>query len=223
MTNSTTLLLTSPSLELILEIGRREPGWKVHSLINGTPPAIEGGTVWAFVDWLCPDISGLEVCRRLRASPETRGAHITMIIDDTQNESRRRAIEAGADDYMLGPLDIDRILNRIKPSSAPAKDPSKLVHGNLVVDPTAHSANYCGIQLHLRANEFRLLVFFLRNPDQAHSRTALIKNLWHDSGGIDERTVDVWVGRLRRALITQGAPDPLRTVRSIGYVLDSIS
>jgi len=99
----------------------------------------------------------------------------------------------------------------------------RLRHGDLVIDPVAFAARYNGKLLVLRPNEFRLLAFFVANPDRVFSRTELIENLGKDSGLIDERTVDVWTGRLRRALREQGAPDPLRTVRALGYVLDSIS
>jgi two-component system phosphate regulon response regulator PhoB len=100
---------------------------------------------------------------------------------------------------------------------------SRLRHGDLVVDKVAFAARYRGKLLALRPNEFRLLAFFVANPDRVFSRAALIESLGKDSGLLDERTVDVWAGRLRRALREQGVPDPLRTVRSQGYVLDSIS
>ena len=106
-------------------------------------------------------------------------------------------------------------------ASAGASGP-RLRHGDLVVDPVAFAARYRGKLLNLRPNEFRLLAFFVANPDRVFSRTALIESLGKDSDLLDERTVDVWTGRLRRALREQGAPDPLRTVRSQGYVLDSI-
>jgi len=98
----------------------------------------------------------------------------------------------------------------------------RLRHGELVIDPVAFAARFRGKVLALRPNEFRLLAFFVANPDRVFSRTELIESLGKDSGLIDERTVDVWTGRLRRALREQGAPDPLRTVRAQGYVLDSI-
>ena len=95
-------------------------------------------------------------------------------------------------------------------------------HGELIVDPVAFAVRFRGKLLPLRPNEFRLLAHFVANPDRVFTRTALIESLGKDSGLIDERTVDVWTGRLRRALRAHGAPDPLRTVRSQGYVLDSI-
>ncbi|MES2493414.1 MAG: winged helix-turn-helix domain-containing protein [Pseudomonadota bacterium] len=95
-------------------------------------------------------------------------------------------------------------------------------HGDLTIDLVAFAARFRGKVLALRPNEFRLLAFFVANPDRVFSRKELIENLGKDTGPIDERTVDVWTGRLRRALRGQDVPDPLRTVRAYGYVLDSI-
>lgn len=95
-------------------------------------------------------------------------------------------------------------------------------HGELTVDPVAFAARYRGTILPLRPNEFRLLLHFVSHPDQVFSRASIIERLGKDSGLIDERTVDVWTGRLRRALRAAGVPDPLRTVRALGYVLDSL-
>lgn len=106
-------------------------------------------------------------------------------------------------------------------SGSPQAAQARLRHGELIVDPIAFAVRFRGRVLPLRPNEFRLLAFFVANPDRVFSRTALIENLGKDSDLIDERTVDVWTGRLRRALRDHGVPDPLRTVRSQGYVLDS--
>ena len=116
----------------------------------------------------------------------------------------------------------DRDLAAPVDRAVPANTGLRLKHGDLIVDPVAFAARYRGKLLILRPNEFRLLAFFVANPDRVFSRAALIASLGKDSDLLDERTVDVWTGRLRRALRDQGAPDPLRTVRSQGYVLDSI-
>lgn len=96
-----------------------------------------------------------------------------------------------------------------------------LSHGDLTVDPRAFAARFRGKLVPLRPNEFRLLAHFLANPDRVFARSELIESLGKDSDLLDERTVDVWAGRLRRALRAHGVPDPLRTVRAQGYVLDS--
>jgi len=221
--NSLTLLLTAPQAELVVDLARQRPDWNIVSLGEAPPASLPPGKVWGFVDWLCPSISGLELCRRLRDAPATRQARLTMVLDDAALETRRRAIQAGADDYLVGPLSAAQLLERVaSEGDAPPRRKNQLVNGPLSLDPQAHQVRVDGKVVALRPNEFRLLAHFMENPDQVFSRATLIDRLGKDEVGIDERTVDVWVGRLRRALAAYGAPDPLRTVRSLGYVMDSL-
>lgn len=223
MNSETILLITSPSPGLLADISSRRPDWRVMPLGEMPPEGPLNGKVWGFIDWLCPSLSGLELCRRLREADATRHAHLTMILEEPDGEARRRALQAGADDYLVGPLDMARLLERVE---ALARDHAtarqRYVHGGIVVDLAAHQVRFEGTAVPIRPNEFALLLHFLENPDQVFSRKALIDRLGKHAQGIDERTVDVWIGRLRRALIAAGAPDPLRTVRSLGYVLDSL-
>ncbi|MFA7587282.1 MAG: response regulator transcription factor, partial [Novosphingobium sp.] len=132
---------------------------------------------------------------------------------------------AGADDYLQGPLTPERLVERIRlyRSGTGLGGPSpRLAHGDLVVDLAARQVRWHGRIIALRPNEFSLLAHFVAHPDRVFSRSALIANLGKDGLAIDERTVDVWIGRLRRGLRAQGVPDPLRTVRSMGYVLDGL-
>ena len=226
MTINPTVLITVPAPTLLQGLQRRRPDLSVIPIEAGPPEVTEGPT-WCFVDWLLPDRSGLEMVRALREARATRESHITMVLDSLEPDDKRRALRAGADDYLVGPLNAERLLERLatyeakSAGSQPQRAP--LTHGELVLDPAAHQARYQGRLLTLRPNELRLLAPFLEHPDQVFSRTALIERIGKDDEVRDERTVDVWVGRLRRALVAQGAPDPLRTVRSAGYVLDSLS
>lgn len=224
MQSTHTILLTAPSAGLSAEILREHPAWRVVDLGDLPPKGEMPGKVWAFVDWLCPSLSGLELCRRLRESEATRNAHLTMVLEAADDDARRRALQAGADDYLVGPLDVEKLLARVDAfAHAAAPTRQRLSHGNLAIDLNAHQVRIDGAVVPLRPNEFRLLVHFLENPDQVFSRDVLIERLGKHALGIDERTVDVWIGRLRRTLIAKGAPDPLRTVRSLGYVLDSLA
>ncbi|MEP7222976.1 MAG: response regulator transcription factor [Novosphingobium sp.] len=226
MTLPTTLLLTAPSKALLAELSQRRPDWQIVRLGEVPPEDPVNGAAWGFIDWLLPEISGLEMCRRLRGAASTRGAHLTMVLDSADREARQRALAAGADDYLPGPLTADVVLDRVESlgGNRPAPAPRlRLMHGELTLDMAAYQARHGTTLISLRPNEFRLLAHFLDNPDQVFSREALIDKLGKHAQGIDERTVDVWIGRLRRSLRAQGAPDPLRTVRSLGYVLDSIS
>lgn len=223
MNKHTTLLLTAPPAGLLADIARKRPGWEIVPLGDVPPTAPLEGRIWGFVDWLCPTMSGLEMCRRLRESEATRNAHLTLVLDEPSLEARRRALQAGADDYLVGPLDVARLLERVDSvADEPAPLRRAMSNGAISIDPAAHQVRVDGKPVPMRPNEFRLLLHFMEHPDQVFSRTALIEHLGKDLGEIDDRTVDVWVGRLRRALVGAGAADPLRTVRSLGYVMDSV-
>jgi two-component system phosphate regulon response regulator PhoB len=195
-----------------------------HEWTNfGELPLLEGA-LWAFVDWVLPDTSGLEICRRLRGDPVTADAHVTMILDDDDLEARRRALRAGADDYMLGPVDRTALLDRImsmRVQDQEAASHRALQQGELIIDLAAFQARWKGKPIPLMPNEFRLLRYFVEHPGRVFSRSQLITALGKQEPPVDERTVDVWIGRLRRALRAAGAGNPLRTVRSLGYVFDT--
>lgn len=224
-----TVLLTASDPRLIGAVQRDLPA--IAALAIGSQPPSErlAGPLYCFVDWLLPDISGLEMVRRLREADTTRHGHITMVLEGSDPDDRRRALRAGADDYLLGPLDCAKLLDRLQAYAGPvhaarppARPPARMRHGELAVDPAAHQVRYRGAAIVMRPNEFRLLVHFLDHPDRLFRRHELIAEIGKESDGLDERTVDVWIGRLRRALKAHGVPDPLRTVRSLGYVLDSL-
>jgi two-component system phosphate regulon response regulator PhoB len=190
----------------------------------GGPHKLVEGPVWAFVDWVMDDMAGLEMCRRLRADPRTNAAHITMVLDNDDNEDRRRALRAGADDYMVGPIDRTRVLDRVlaaDPEQQSRHVPNRFEVGELSIDMVALQARWAGKPIALPPNEFRLLRFLAEHPNQVLSREELIAGLGKHEPPIDARTVDVWIGRLRRALKPVGAGNPLRTVRSLGYVFDT--
>lgn len=226
MPDQATILLTTLDPALPVALQRVRPELRTVLIGQEIPDARIEGLLWCFVDWLLPEISGLEMVRRLRADQWTRESHITMVLETNDPEDRRRAMRAGADDYLLGPLDAAQIVKRLDqlvPTSQPAL-PKRgcLRHGELTLDPGAYQARFRGELVRLRPNEFQLLVHFLENPDRLFTRTSLIERIKSDGHAIDARTVDVWVGRLRRALSASGVPDPIRTVHSLGYVLDSL-
>ncbi|WP_374529634.1 winged helix-turn-helix domain-containing protein [Novosphingobium sp.] len=226
MTEPITVLLTAQDPALIPALQRVRPQLRAMTLGSEIPETRFDGPVWCFVDWLLPEISGLEMVRRLREAKATRHSHITMVLEEGDPEERRRALKAGADDYLVGPLSPRKLAERLDlyegTDASPAAPRARLTNGGLSMDLAAHQLRYNGTPIALRPNEFRLLAHFMEHPDQVFSRAALIDRLGKDEEAIDERTVDVWVGRLRRALTANGAPDPLRTVRSLGYVMDSL-
>ena len=188
------------------------------------PRRLVEGQMWAFVDWLMDDLAGLEMCRRLRADTRTSSAHITIVLEKDDVEDRRRALNAGADDYIVAPINRTIILDRVMALQSQRRSHStnRIEVGKLSIDMVALRAMWGDTVINLRPNEFRLLRYFAENPDQVLSRQNLIEGIGKQEPPIDERTVDVWIGRLRRALKAAGAGDPLRTIRSLGYVFDSV-
>jgi two-component system phosphate regulon response regulator PhoB len=193
-----------------------------HKWQGDAPLPLLDGKPWAFVDWVLPDLSGLELCRRLRHNPQTEAAHVTMVLEDDEAETKRRALRAGADDYLIGPIDRSTVLDRVLSVQLVDSDvPTRTLRlGDLTLDLAALQARWKDICLALMPNELRLLRYLMEQPGQVFSRGQLIAALGKQGQPIDERTVDAWVSRLRRALRDAGAGYPLRTVRSLGYVLD---
>ena len=189
---------------------------------SGVLPLLDG-RVFAFIDWLLPEMPGVEACRRLRCDPPTAQSHITMVMENDDREIRRRAMAAGADDYIVGPLSRTKILDRILSVQHPhAGSPAAPVAriGDLTIDIAAFQARWREMPIPLLPNDLRLLRYFVEHPGRVFTRTQLIAALGKHDDDIDERTVDVWVGRLRRALRKAKVGLSLRTVRSLGYVLD---
>ncbi|EDL48774.1 response regulator transcription factor [Erythrobacter sp. SD-21] len=218
------ILMTDPQVERYDNFDNGETTYVFDRLASGGPRRLLEGPVCVFVDWVLEDLSGLEMCRRLRADSRTGDAHITMVLESCDAENKRRALAAGADDYVLGPIDRTSVLDRVlalgsgRVAQASTR-PFRL--GDLEIDMPALQARWKDQPIPLRPNEFRLLRFFAENADRVLGRSELIDGLGKQDPPIDERTVDVWIGRLRRALRQVGVGDPIRTVRSLGYVYDS--
>lgn len=187
------------------------------------PQQLAEGPVFVFIDWIMEDLAGLELCRRLRADPRFADAHLTMVLEEDEIDARRRALRAGADDYVVGPLSrrdlLDRVL-RLQADQVVQYSARAIEYGNLTIDSGALQARWAGKPIALRPNEFRLLCFLVENPNRVLTRADLINGLGKREPQVDERTVDVWIGRLRRAIRAAGGDNLLRTVRSVGYVFD---
>lgn len=194
-----------------------------HRWEPDAPLPLMEGQPWAFIDWVLPEMSGLEMCRRFRAVDGLgQNAHITMILEDADAEAKRRALRAGADDYIMGPIDRPALLDRVLSVQLPEHEaPARTLKlGDLTLDLAALQARWRERAVTLMPNELRLLRYLMEQPGHVFSRQQLISALGKHDQPIDERTVDAWVSRLRRALRDVGAGSPLRTVRSLGYVLD---
>jgi two-component system, OmpR family, phosphate regulon response regulator PhoB len=176
------------------------------------------------LDWMLPKISGIEVCRRLRQRSESRNVPIIMLTARGEESDRIRGLDTGADDYIVKPFAMSElaariraVLRRIRPGLAEDR-----VHvGDIVIDRVAHRVKRGGKEIHLGPTEFRLLDYLMQHPGRVFSREQLLDAVWGSDVYVEARTVDVHVGRLRKALNRdEGHSDPIRTVRSAGYSLD---
>ena len=175
------------------------------------------------LDWMLPQLSGIEVCRRLRGRQETRNVPIIMLTARGEESDRIRGLDTGADDYLTKPFSMTEllarlraVLRRIRPSLA--EDVVSV--GDIEMDRAAHRVRRAGIEVHLGPTEYRLLDHLIQHPGRVFSREQLLDAVWGSDVYVEARTVDVHVGRLRKALNIEGAPDPIRTVRSAGYSFD---
>lgn len=175
------------------------------------------------LDWMLPKVSGIEVCRRLRARSETRNIPIIMLTARGEETDRIRGLDTGADDYIVKPFSMSElsariraVLRRLRPGLA--EDRVRI--GDLVIDRVAHRVRRGGQEIHLGPTEFRLLDYLMQHPGRVFSREQLLDAVWGSDVYVEARTVDVHVGRLRKALNREASADPIRTVRSAGYSLD---
>ena len=175
------------------------------------------------LDWMLPKLSGIEVCRRIRGKSETRNMPIIMLTARGEESDRIRGLDTGADDYLTKPFSMSELIARIRAvlrRIRPGLADDRLNHGDIVIDRVAHRVRRAGNEIHLGPTEFRLLDHLMQHPGRVFSREQLLDAVWGSDVYVEARTVDVHVGRLRKALYVEGTVNPIRTVRSAGYSLD---
>ncbi|THH38521.1 phosphate regulon transcriptional regulatory protein PhoB [Aliishimia ponticola] len=174
------------------------------------------------LDWMMPNLSGIEVCRRLKMRPETRAIPVIMLSARTEEVDRVRGLETGADDYVVKPYSVIELMARVRSQLRrvrPSTVGERLEFDDIVLDAESHKVSRSGAQLKLGPTEFRLLSTFMEKPGRVWSREQLLDRVWGRDIYVDTRTVDVHIGRLRKALTQHGGEDPVRTVRGAGYAL----
>lgn len=174
------------------------------------------------LDWMLPKISGIEICRRVRSRQETANLPIIMLTARTEEADRIRGLQTGADDYVVKPFSTNELMARVQAvlrRIRPALMEDVITIGDIRIDRTTHSVSRAGVDIHLGPTEFRLLDFFAQHPDRVFSREQLLDGVWGSDVYVELRTVDVHIGRLRRALMVEGTENPIRTVRQAGYSL----
>jgi two-component system phosphate regulon response regulator PhoB len=215
------------ALATLLQYNLEKEGYKVSVASDGEEglmQAEEETPDLVLLDWMLPKVSGIEVCRRLRGRPETRNVPIIMLTARGEESDRVRGLDTGADDYLTKPVAmvelnarIRAVLRRIRPGLAD----DRVSHGDIIIDRVAHRVKRDGKEVHLGPTAFRLLDYLMQHPGRVFSREQLLDAVWGSDVYVEVRTVDVHVGRLRKALtVTDGLRDPIRTVRSAGYALD---
>jgi two-component system phosphate regulon response regulator PhoB len=175
------------------------------------------------LDWMLPDISGIEVCRRLRADGATKGIPVIMLTARGEETDRVRGLESGADDYVVKPYSPNEIIARVKAvlrRARPALDSELLEYDDIVVDLAAHKVRRGNEPIRLGPTEFRLLRVLMERPGRVFSREQLLDRAWGRDVYLQNRTVDVHIRRLRKALNEAGGEDLIRTIRGEGYAID---
>ncbi len=174
------------------------------------------------LDWMMPNLSGIEVCRRLKIAPETRGIPIIMLSAKSEEIDKVRGLETGADDYVVKPYSVGELMARVRTQLRrvrPSTVGQILTYEDITLDSETYRVMRNEKPLKLGPTEFRLLSTFMEKPGRVWSRDQLLDRVWGRDIYVDTRTVDVHVGRLRKVLTSQGGDDPVRTVRGAGYSL----
>jgi two-component system phosphate regulon response regulator PhoB len=215
-----------PALATLLRYNLEKEGFSVAEAHDGeeallqlserTPDAV-------LLDWMLPQVSGLEICRRIRRTPEWRGLPVIMLTAKGEEADRVRGLEGGADDYVVKPFGVTELVARLKAvmrRARPSVGAETLRYADLAMDLASHRVSRNGTSVHLGPTEFRLLRVLLERPGRVFSREQLLDAVWGRESEIEPRTVDVHIRRLRKALNDGGRRDLIRTVRAAGYAVD---
>jgi len=214
------------ALALLLRYNLEAAGYEVETVTRGDDADVrfrERVPDLVILDWMLPGLSGIELCRRLRSRPDSRQVPIIMLTARGEETERVRGLATGADDYVVKPFSVPELLARVSAllrRASPERIADVLAFGDVAIDREKKRVTRGGRAVDLGPTEFRLLEFFMERPGRVFSREQLLDGVWGSDIYIDERTVDVHVGRLRKALNRGQEYDPIRTVRGSGYALN---
>ncbi|NDW52240.1 phosphate regulon transcriptional regulator PhoB [Aliiroseovarius sp. PrR006] len=219
------LVEDEPAQREILRYNLTSEGYDVTLAENGDDALILIDEVMPdmiLLDWMLPGVSGIEICRQIKSRKETRAIPVIMLSARSEEVDRVRGLETGADDYVVKPYSVGELMARIRTQlrrTRPVAVGQKLEYSDIVLDGESHRVTRAGVPVKLGPTEFRLLTTLMEKPGRVWSREQLLDRVWGRDVYVDTRTVDVHVGRLRKALCRNGGDDPLRTVRGTGYAL----
>jgi two-component system phosphate regulon response regulator PhoB len=226
MSASVMIVEDEPTLTLILRYNLEREGYAVETADRGDDAEArlkESTPDLLLLDWTLPGLSGLELCRRLRRSSWTRQLPIIMLTARSEERDRVQGLSAGADDYVVKPFSFPELLARIRAllrRTHPKSIDKVLATSDLELDRERHRIRRGGREVIIAPMEFRLLEFLMQRPGRVFSREQLLDGIWGQGVYLDVRTIDVNVGRLRKALNKFGDQDAIRTVRGVGYSLN---
>jgi len=213
-------------LTLLLRYNLESEGYEVETVARGDEGDLrlkEQPPDLAVIDWMLPGLSGIELIRRLRSRPESQKLPVIMLTARGEEGERVRGLATGADDYIVKPFSVPELLARIRAllrRTRPERVAEVLVAGDIELDREKKRVSRSGREVPLGPTEFRLLEFLMQSPGRVFTREQLLNGVWGRDIYIDERTVDVHVGRLRKGLNRGRVPDPIRTVRGAGYAFN---
>lgn len=213
-------------ISLLLKYNLEAEGYKVEVCDRGDEAEVrlrESLPDLLLLDWMLPGLSGIELCRRLRMREETQRLPVIMLTARGEEAERIRGLSTGADDYVVKPFSVPELMARVRAilrRASPEVVSSMLRSGDIELDRETHRVRRDAKEVHLGPTEFRLLEFLMTSPGRVFSREQLLDGVWGHDVYVDERTVDVHVGRLRKALNRGKAKDPIRTVRGAGYAFN---
>ncbi len=214
-----------PPLVEVLRYNLENEGYRVSVAIDGTEALTQIQTELpdlVILDWMLPQLSGIEVCRQIRTDPDSKDTPVIMLTARGEEADRVKGLVSGADDYVVKPFSPTELLARVRAvlrRSTSSSPDETLMHGDLVMDLAAHLVTRGGRPVHLGPTEFRLLRVFLKRPGRVFSREQLLDLAWGRDIYLEPRTVDVHIRRLRKALNATDDEDVIRTVRGAGYAL----
>jgi two-component system, OmpR family, phosphate regulon response regulator PhoB len=214
------------SLALLLKYNLTQAGFEVETIARGDLAEIrllEEKPDLLLLDWMLPGISGVELCRRIKARAELKDLPVIMLTARSEESDKVQGLQTGADDYVVKPFSVVELIARINAllrRVSPERLAQTLTYDTLTLDKVSKTVTREGKNIHLGPTEFKLLEFFLEKPHRVYNREQILDNVWGRENYIDERTVDVHIGRLRSAINSGFKIKLVRTVRSAGYSLE---
>ena len=211
-----------PDLLELVRFNLTQEGFRVETAVDGAGGLAKIGFLkpdLVVLDLMLPDLSGTEICRRIRNNPETAHMPVIMLTARSEEVDRIVGFELGADDYMTKPFSPRELILRVKAvlrrgaQTEPSSD--RLEHGDLALDPESHRCTVRQIEIDLTAKEFGLLAALMSRPGRVLSREKLLEEVWGSDISVTHRTVDTHLKRLREKLGSTGAL--IHTVRGVGY------